>query len=65
LKRRIEEHNNGLSAATKYRKPFDLVYFEGSSNIKDAMKREKYIKTTYEKRYIKNRLVNFLLEDIT
>ena len=64
LKRRLEEHNSGISASTKWRRPLKLMYFEGSPNIKDAMKREKYLKTTYGKRYIKNRLLNYLSEDI-
>lgn len=64
MERRIEEHNSGRSKSTKWRRPFRLIYFEGCSNIKDTMKREKYLKTTYGKRYIKNRLVNFLSEDI-
>lgn len=64
LKRRLEEHNSGISKSTKYRKPLILIYFEGCNNIKDAMKREKYLKTTYGKRYIKNRLANYLSDDI-
>lgn len=64
LKRRLEEHNSGISTSTKWRRPLKLIYFEGSLNIKDAMKREKYLKTTYGKRYIKSRLINFLSEDI-
>jgi putative endonuclease len=56
LKKRIEEHNMGLTISTKNRRPLDLVYFEGCRNINDAMKREKYLKTTYGKRYIKNRI---------
>ena len=64
LKRRLEEHNSGISASTKWRRPLKLIYFEGSLNIKDAMKREKYLKTTYGKRYIKSRLGEFLSKDI-
>lgn len=65
LKRRIKEHNNGLSKSTKNRKPLKLVYFEASGNIKDAMKREKYLKTTYGKRYIRNRIKNYFEVNIT
>lgn len=62
LEKRLLEHNNGLSASTKYRIPFDLVYFEACLNQQDAIHREKYLKSTYGKRYLKNRLKNFLLE---
>jgi putative endonuclease len=56
LKRRIEEHNTGKVESTKFRRPFELVYFEGCRNKSDALLREKYLKTTYGKRYIRNRI---------
>ena len=58
LKRRLAEHNKGVTKSTKYRKPFELVYYEACRNYKDAMRREKYLKTTYGKRYLRNRLKN-------
>ena len=58
LKRRIQEHNHGKVCSTKYRRPFELVYFEGCRNIDDALHREKYLKTTYGKRYLQNRIKN-------
>jgi putative endonuclease len=60
LRKRIDEHNAGISNATKGRIPLKLVYYEFSLNHKDAMKREKYLKTTWGKRYIKNRIKNYL-----
>ncbi len=60
LKRRIEEHENGTVNSTKHKRPFKLVYYEASLNKKDAIKREKYLKTSYGKRYIKNRIFNYL-----
>ncbi len=60
LKRRIEQHNNGDVESTKYRKPLRLIYYEACLNQKDAVHREKYLKTTYGKRYIRNRLKNYL-----
>ena len=60
--KRIEEHNSGISKATKARVPFRLVYYEFCLNHKDAMKREGYLKTTWGKRYIKNRITNYLQE---
>lgn len=60
LEKRIKEHNKGLVSSTKYRLPLELIYFEGCKNQQDATKREKYLKTTYGKRYLKNRLKNFL-----
>lgn len=60
LKRRFEEHQKGLVQSTKRRLPMELVYFEGCLNQQDATNREKYLKTTYGKRYIRNRIKNYL-----
>jgi putative endonuclease len=60
LIKRIKVHNNGLVSSTKNRRPLDLVYYEACINQDDAIKREKYLKTTYGKRYIKNRLMQYL-----
>lgn len=43
-----------------------LIYFEACPNQEDALSREKYLKTTYGKRFLKNRLKHFLsAENIT
>lgn len=60
LKKRIQQHQKGLVQSTKHRLPVELIYFEGCNNQQDATKREKYLKTTYGKRYLKNRMVNYL-----
>jgi len=58
LRNRVELHNNGKVISTKYRKPFELIYYEASYNKEDALIRERYLKTTYGHRYILNRLKN-------
>jgi len=60
LKARLEAHNKGLVSSTKRRAPFELVYWEGCLNQADATQREKYLKTAWGKRYIKNRLGKYL-----
>jgi putative endonuclease len=60
LDNRLGEHNSGKVHSTKTRIPFELVYFEGCFCIYDALHREKYLKTTYGKRYIRNRIKNYL-----
>ena len=60
LDRRINEHNAGLVESTKFRKPFELVYYEACLNKNDAIKREKYFKTGFGRRFIKGRLKNYL-----
>ncbi len=61
IENRLKKHNEGQVLSTRLRRPFVLVYFEGCFNERDALHREKYLKTTYGKRYIKNRLKNFLI----
>ena len=60
LKSRLAQHNNGEVNSTKHRRPLELIYFEGCINQQDAIHREKYLKTSWGKRYIKTRLENFL-----
>jgi len=59
LGKRIIEHNSGKVNSTRMRMPLELVYFEYCLNINDALHREKYLKTTYGKRYIQNRIKNY------
>lgn len=60
LKNRILGHNRNKNISTKNRGLYKLVYFEGCINKKDAFHREIYLKTSWGKRYIKNRLKSYL-----
>ena len=60
LSRRLEAHNKGLVPSTKRRAPLELVYWEGCLNQFDATQREKYLKTAWGKRYLKNRMKRYL-----
>jgi putative endonuclease len=60
LKQRLKEHNSGKVFATKNRGPFKIMYYEACHNEKDAFARERYLKSGQGKRYLKNRLKNFL-----
>ena len=44
LKRRILEHNQGSNRSTKYRGPFELVYYEAYKSEEDARARERNLK---------------------
>ncbi|MFH1413375.1 MAG: GIY-YIG nuclease family protein [Candidatus Omnitrophota bacterium] len=44
LNRRVQEHNSGLVASTKSRRPFELIYLEGYKSEKDARDRERSLK---------------------
>ena len=60
LKERMKLHSNGKVQSTKNRRPLKLIYCEFSLNQQDATHREKYLKTSWGKRYIKTRLKNYL-----
>jgi putative endonuclease len=60
LWKRFSEHNDGKVAATRERRPFELIYYEASLNKEDAFAREKYLKSGMGKRYLRNRLKRFL-----
>jgi putative endonuclease len=60
LENRIQQHTEGLVTSTKNRRPLHLIYYEACLNQQDATHREKYLKTSWGKRYIKSRLKNYL-----
>ena len=62
LKKRIKDHNEGKVSSTRGRGQFVLIYYEACLNDHDARVREKYLKSGMGKRYIKNRLKNFLVK---
>lgn len=59
LKRRLKLHNLRNVVSTRRRRPLKLIYYEACLNQEDALRRERYLKTTYGKRYIKNRLKSY------
>ncbi len=61
LRARIEAHNSGRVPSTKKRVPLELIYWEGCLDQSDATRREKYLKSAWGKRYIKNRLRAYLM----
>jgi len=60
LRKRFKEHNSNKVFSTKERGPFELIYYEACIYEKDARIREKYLKTGFGRRYLKNRLKRFL-----
>lgn len=60
LKSRLKLHNEGKVTSTKSRLPLKLIYYEACLNRDDIIHREKYLKTSWGKRYLKNRLKNYL-----
>lgn len=54
IKRRLIEHNNGKSIYTKRFMPWKVIYTEECVKILDARKREKYLKTSAGRRFLKS-----------
>ena len=45
IEKRVKRHNSGLVKSTKNRYPFDFVYSESYSTRREAMLREKHLKS--------------------
>ncbi len=60
LRARLQLHERGNVESTAERKPLHLVYYQACTIEKDAFRREKYLKTTYGKRYIRTRCRNYV-----
>ena len=60
LKLRFERHKNGYIESTKDRRPIKLIYYEACLTRKDALQREKYLKTWHGKQYLHKRLKSYL-----
>jgi len=56
LKKRLEEHNKGRVEATKSRIPLVLEYYEACNSKEKAIKREKYFKTGFGRKFIQSRI---------
>ena len=56
---RFEQHQKGEVTSTKSRLPLKLIYYEACLSQKDALKREKYLKTYYGKMHIAKRLKSY------
>ena len=60
IKERLKSHNSGLNLATKLNIPYELIYYSGFINEKDAIECEKYFKTTSGWKRLKNMLKHTL-----
>ncbi len=64
LKRRLDEHQKGAVTSTAQRRPLKLIYYEACLNEKDAIKREKYFKTGFGRRFLRNRVKRFIDKEL-
>lgn len=52
IENRLKAHNYGRVRSTKYRRPFNLIYKEEYSTLKEAINRERQIKSWKKRRAI-------------
>ena len=53
LEQRLVDHNNGKSKYTKTKIPWEIVYVEECHDSEAARAREKYLKSSAGRRFIK------------
>jgi len=63
LRRRFEEHQNGKVISTKNKRPITLIGYESYQKKSDAMRREKFLKTTEGKRLFRQQYRDILKEN--
>ncbi|MBU2444376.1 MAG: GIY-YIG nuclease family protein [Bacteroidetes bacterium] len=54
LEDRIKRHNSGYNRSTKKFAPFKLIFSENSQTGEKARSREKYLKSTSGKRFLRS-----------
>ena len=59
---RLKQHNDGEVQSTRPRRPFELIFFEAYPNKYDALRREKYLKTSKGKTTIRTMLKEYLTQ---
>ncbi|MDP3740852.1 MAG: GIY-YIG nuclease family protein [bacterium] len=59
LRKRLSEHNRGLVFSTKPYRPWRLIHYEAYINKSDALRREKYLKTSQGARLLKRMLKEY------
>lgn len=59
LKRRLVEHQQGVSDFTSRNGEFDLIFYEAYLNKSDAKEAEKYFKSGHGREILKEKLKNY------
>ena len=60
LKQRFDQHQKGRVESTMNRRPLKIVYYEACIDRKDALQREKYLKSHHGKMFIQKRIKSYL-----
>ncbi len=59
IRTRLAAHNAGETQSTKFRRPFDLIYYEAYVDKLDALGRERFLKSGSGHRFIRKQLKHF------
>ncbi|MBI2039141.1 MAG: GIY-YIG nuclease family protein [Candidatus Niyogibacteria bacterium] len=60
LKQRLKDHSSGKTASTRYGGPVKLILYEAYLLKSDAQRRERYLKTTEGKRFLRQQIRDYL-----
>src|SRR5207248_9901402 len=60
LRKRIHDHEAGRVHSTRFRRQLRLVYYEACLSTSDAARRERYLKTGRGKKYLGQRLCDWI-----
>jgi putative endonuclease len=61
LDKRLFQHNDNQTTSTKNKGPWHIIFYEAYLNKYDALRREKYLKSTKGKTTLKYMLKEYLL----
>ena len=53
LEKRLREHNSGKQYYTRRYMPWEVIYLEDYQDFEEALQREKFLKTTSGRRFLK------------
>ena len=60
VRRRLTEHTSGKVRFTSKRQPVELIHYEAYRLESDARRRERYLKTTEGKRFLRQQIRDLL-----
>ena len=55
INKRLSQHNTGKNKSTKSYVPWKIIHLEKYATRKEALEREKYLKSSAGRRFIKNK----------
>ena len=56
LKKRLQQHNSGMTESIRPYVPFEIIYVEAFDTIEQAILRENYFKSAAGRRFLKKKL---------